>query len=133
MWNLVEPELLRTFMWDLVEPELLKMEPLCGTSRNLAEPGARFQAAAPNHPEALLEEPQAFQAVGEKLKQKHRAHEPERSQVLVFEPSKKNRSIITKDQWHVTLLLETLAGHSYLTLLLDTCWTLLTYLTGHTC
>ena len=35
--------------------------------RNLSEPGARFRAAAPNHPEALLEEPQAFQAVGEKL------------------------------------------------------------------
>ena len=34
--------------------------------RNLAEPGPRFRAAAPNHPEALLEEPQAFQAVGEK-------------------------------------------------------------------
>ena len=32
--------------------------------RNLAEPGSRFRAAAPNHPEALLE-PQAFQAVGE--------------------------------------------------------------------
>ena len=32
--------------------------------RNLSEPGARFRAAAPNHPEALLEEPQAFQAVG---------------------------------------------------------------------
>ena len=31
----------------------------------LAQPGARFRAAAPNHPEALLEEPQAFQAVGE--------------------------------------------------------------------
>ena len=53
------------FMWNLVEP--------CGTStfkngtcmRNLAEPGPRFRAAAPNHPEALLEEPQAFQAVGE--------------------------------------------------------------------
>ena len=29
--------------------------------RNLSEPGARFRAAAPNHPEALLEEPQAFQ------------------------------------------------------------------------
>ena len=49
------------------------MEP-CGTStfknetcmRNLAEPGPRFRAAAPNHPEALLEEPQAFQAVGGK-------------------------------------------------------------------
>ena len=54
-------------MWSLVEPELLRMEPLCGTSRNLAEPGARFRAAAPNHPEALLEEPQAFQAVGEIL------------------------------------------------------------------
>ena len=34
--------------------------------RNLAEPSPRFWAAAPNHPEALLEEPQAFQAVGEK-------------------------------------------------------------------
>ena len=33
---------------------------------NLAEPGSRFRAAAPNHPEALLEEPRAFQAVGEK-------------------------------------------------------------------
>ena len=29
-------------------------------------PGPRFRAAAPNYPEALLEEPQAFQAVGEK-------------------------------------------------------------------
>ena len=55
-------------MWNLVEPELFRMEPLCGTSRNLAEPGARFRAAAPNHPGALLEEPQAFQAVGEKSK-----------------------------------------------------------------
>ena len=35
--------------------------------RNLAEPGARFRAAAPNHPGALLEEPRAFQAVGEKI------------------------------------------------------------------
>ena len=34
---------------------------------NLAEPGSRFRAAAPNHPETLSEEPQAFQAVGEKL------------------------------------------------------------------
>ena len=33
--------------------------------RSLREPGARFPAAAPNDPEALLEEPQAFQAVGE--------------------------------------------------------------------
>ena len=33
---------------------------------NLGEPGARFRAAAPNHPEALLEEPQAFLAVGNK-------------------------------------------------------------------
>ena len=31
---------------------------------NLEESGYRFRAAAPNHPEALLEEPQAFQAVG---------------------------------------------------------------------
>ena len=34
---------------------------------NLTEPGSGFRVAAPNHPEALLEEPQAFQAVGEKL------------------------------------------------------------------
>ena len=47
MWNL-EPFESGTFMWN------------CG------EPGARFPAAAPNQPEALLEEPQAFQAVGEK-------------------------------------------------------------------
>ena len=33
---------------------------------NLGEPGFRFRAAAPNHPEALLKEHQAFQAVGEK-------------------------------------------------------------------
>ena len=33
--------------------------------RNFAEPGARFLATAPNHPGVLLEEPQAFQAVGE--------------------------------------------------------------------
>ena len=30
---------------------------------NLVEPCPRFRAAAPNHPEALLEEPQVFQAV----------------------------------------------------------------------
>ena len=75
MWNLVEPQLLR------VEPQLLTVEPLCGTlwnlnwtfnsgtfMWNLAEPGPRFSAAAPNHPEALLEEPQTFQAVGEQEK-----------------------------------------------------------------
>ena len=54
------------------------LEPLChvlepfnksGTFMwNLGEPGARFPAAPRNHPEALLEEPQAFQAVGEKKK-----------------------------------------------------------------
>ena len=32
---------------------------------NLGEPDARFPAAAPNHPEALLARPQAFQAVRE--------------------------------------------------------------------
>ena len=37
---------------------------------NLAEPGSRFRAAAPNHPEALLEEPQAFQAVGGEKKKR---------------------------------------------------------------
>ena len=39
----------------------------------LGEPGARFPAAAPNHPEALLEEPQAFQAVGGKKWKKSKA------------------------------------------------------------
>ena len=50
MWNLGDPKSLkvRTFMW------------------NLREPGARFRAAATIHPKALLEEPQAFQVVGEK-------------------------------------------------------------------
>ena len=47
-WNLLYK--IETFMW------------------NLGEPGSRFPAAAPNHPKALLEEPQAFQAVGEKEK-----------------------------------------------------------------
>ena len=51
-WNLyVEPR--RTCIWG-------------GTFMwNLGEPGAGFRAAAPNHPDALLEEPRAFQAVGE--------------------------------------------------------------------
>ena len=50
-------------MWNLGEPELLRVEPVCPW-----EPApARFRAAAPNHPEALLEEPQAFQAVGENV------------------------------------------------------------------
>ena len=35
--------------------------------RNLAEPGSKFRAAAPNHPEAFLEQPHAFQAAGEKV------------------------------------------------------------------
>ena len=57
------------------EPELLcgtwepiKTGTLNGTFMwNLAEPGSRFPAAAPNHPEAVVEEPQAFQAAGEKV------------------------------------------------------------------
>ena len=88
-WNLVEPQLLimEPLLGTLWNLNFLRMEPLfgtlwnlnfeenlCGTStfksgpcmRNLPEPGARFRAAAPNHPEALLEEPQAFQAVGQK-------------------------------------------------------------------
>ena len=67
MWNFGEPELCgeALTLWtleplNLGEPELLRME------RNFAEPGPRSRAAAPNHPETLLEEPQAFQAVGEK-------------------------------------------------------------------
>ena len=43
-----------------------------GEEWNLAEPGSRFRAAAPNHPEALLEEPQAFQAIGEKEQEKYK-------------------------------------------------------------
>ena len=59
-------------MWDLWEPASLFMRtfksgPLCGTLK----PGARFRAAAPNHPETLLEEPLAFQAVGEKHQKCH--------------------------------------------------------------
>ena len=83
-------------MWTLVELQLFRVGPLCGTLWHLnveplcgplwnvnfsewdlyVEPGgtstfnsggARFRAAAPNHPEALLEEPQTFQAVGEKI------------------------------------------------------------------
>ena len=53
------------------------MEPLCGTLRNLAEPKllrmepvyaeprGTWCKVSGNHPEALSEEPQAFQAVGE--------------------------------------------------------------------
>ena len=51
------------FVWNLDSLCAFKSGTLM---RNLAEPGARFRAAAPNHPEALLEEPQAFQVVGEK-------------------------------------------------------------------
>lgn len=52
---------------------LLSVETFCGTILwrslwtfmwNPAKPGARFPAAATNHPEASLEEPQAFQTVG---------------------------------------------------------------------
>ena len=62
MWNPYE------LVWNVGEPE-----PLCGTfvelgtfMWNLAEPGARFRAAAP-HPEVFLEEPEAFQVVGKKM------------------------------------------------------------------
>ena len=60
----MEPE---TFL--SVEP-LWKLEPLQSGNFmwNLEEPGARFHAAAPNHPKALLARPQASQAVGEKEK-----------------------------------------------------------------
>ena len=44
-------------MWNLSEPELLRMEP---SLRNLSEPGARFPAAAPNHPETLVAKPLSF-------------------------------------------------------------------------
>ena len=49
-WNLEEPEFSKgTFMWNLGTWTFLRVEP--------GEPGARWRAAAPNHPEALLEEP----------------------------------------------------------------------------
>ena len=62
--NLSEPNVswMEPWLRNLSEPNVSWMEPWL---RNLSEPGARFRAAAPNHPEALLEEPQAFQAVGE--------------------------------------------------------------------
>ena len=67
MWNLGRPDPL----CGALEPEalrgtwnLLRVEPSCGTR----EFGARFPAAAPNHPEALLEEPQAFRSLLEKKK-----------------------------------------------------------------
>ena len=54
-------------MLNLGEPGLFRVVPWCGTLGTWSlEPGSRLRAAAPNHPEALLEEPQAFQAVGEK-------------------------------------------------------------------
>ena len=76
MWNLL------TWMWNL-DPKPsrgtsmrtslceafvrnLHNKPFCKTFMwKLGEAGVRFRAAAPNHPEALLEEPQAFQVVGE--------------------------------------------------------------------
>ena len=55
----VEPRGTGTFMWNL---DIFNS----GTfMRNLGEPGSWFRVAAPNHPEALLEEPQVFQAAGE--------------------------------------------------------------------
>ena len=58
----MEPWGTLTFMINFVESFK------CGTSMSkLGEAGSRFPAAAPNHPEALLARPQAFQAVGEKL------------------------------------------------------------------
>ena len=71
--NLSEPNVswMEPSLRNLSEPNVSWMEPWLrnrfhsfGTSW---KPGARFRAAAPNHPEALLEEPQAFQAVGEKI------------------------------------------------------------------
>ena len=90
MWNLGEPEpscgpfvehdppLLHDFVAvvgfatsctphrDPFAEPLWNLEPFkCGTfMRNLGEPGANFPTAAPNHPEALLSRPLAFQAVG---------------------------------------------------------------------
>ena len=74
-WELVRVE---PFIWNLGKPEplcgtreLLRVEPVCGTLGNLhlygnLVPGfGRLPQTTPKHPEALLEEPQAFQAVGE--------------------------------------------------------------------
>ena len=64
-------------MWPLRTPELLRVESLCGILGNLhlgtwtfesglggtlGGPGSRLGAVAPNHPESLSEEPQAFHA-----------------------------------------------------------------------
>ena len=43
---------------------------------NLAEPGARFPAAAPNHPEIYLAKPQAFQAFEKKYYAYSYSHAP---------------------------------------------------------
>ena len=72
MWNLGnlgEPELYVEALWaleplNLGEPELLRLEHLCGAL------GFQVSGGCPNHPETLLEKPQAFQAVGEKHFQK---------------------------------------------------------------
>ena len=66
-------------MWNLVEPQLLRMEPVCGTSRKLAKPGARFRAAAPNTPKLYWKNPKPFRLLG-----KNNASTPFRSALLLF-------------------------------------------------
>ena len=95
--TLGNPNFKSGIMRNLGEPEFLRVEPL----RNLGEPGSRFRAAAPNHPEALLEEPQAFQAVGGKKLTRnnqwgitnHKPNKPWGNLFSIKIPSAKNKDL----------------------------------------
>ena len=76
--------------------------------RNLAEPGARFRAAAPNHPGALLEEPQAFQAVGEKTS-KNKSFLSN-----TFEPPGKKDDHVVKQRWHIMDFVEIITTRNWI-------------------
>ena len=103
MWNLWKPE-------PLCGPgEPLKLEPVCGTLGNLnfsewnLYAGARFPAAAPNHPEALLEEPQAFRAAAGKKRVRTEIESlPQQGQMFIqsFQVSNRTQYVPnTKDIW----------------------------------
>ena len=62
MWNLGQPEPLCGALWSL--NLMWNLEPFESGTWNREEPGARFPAAAPNHPKALLEEPKLFKLLG---------------------------------------------------------------------
>ena len=68
MWNLGEPITSKStnpYVENLGVPELFRVEAVCGTLGHLVR---GFGRLPPNHPEVFLEEPQAFQAVGEKTR-----------------------------------------------------------------